>query len=352
MKSISEFIQEQETGYTVNVNKSDEQLYVECMSAISLASCYAEQAILMEFASENGISTLSMIQEDGTEKAEKKDGIFKRAGGAIKKAGHAIAEFVKEIIRKIKSVFTSAKYKKMSEDIPKEDYEKEVKIDASVYAPLAILEVLGNTETYFTEASMNKGQLAMVSTALEEIGKAFAGKKNPVEGFKEIKKDSKTYNTFFNGEFVGKINESDKDGKITTTYGDYAKTLIDLARKDPAKKLAEKAEKAINEFEKTYNPEMTSKSYKRDDEFPVDASNEDIEAKGYEKGYDPKAKEDTWVKTTITQDPVKTEIIKRFKDFVNIMNKCYDAGIKAVDNKVYPAKKEEGTAKQESFYFV
>ena len=122
MRSISDFIQEQETGITVASNCDNlEKAYAECAAALSLATCYSEQAMIMEFAEENGIDSLNIIQEDGNE--EKKENIFKRAGAGLKNAWGKVVEFFKAIYRKISGFVADqrmAKLKELIDELPNE----------------------------------------------------------------------------------------------------------------------------------------------------------------------------------------------------------------------------------------
>lgn len=105
MKTISEFIMEQETGSVITNNgESLEKSFAESAAAVSLANCYMEQAILMEFVSENGFDSMTIVQEAG---AETKPNIFKRMGGALANAWKAIVKFFKTIWAKITGFFKS-----------------------------------------------------------------------------------------------------------------------------------------------------------------------------------------------------------------------------------------------------
>lgn len=350
MKSISEFIQEQETGIQ-GVEVTMEQVYVETMNACAVAACYVEQADLIRFAAENGIDTLTVVQEDGTEKKESKGNIFKRAGHALKNAGTWIVDMIKALIKKIKGFFTQAKFKSMSEKVSKYDPETKIQLDPSIFAPLAILEVLGNLESFFIDLKGgNNSQLSMKVTAIENFTKAFTGKKNPAEGFLEIKNNA-TSDAIFKGEYIDLIQSAGKEDKIDTTYGEYQKLLVDLSKKNPAAALSDKADKALKAFEDVYNPD-TYKSYK-DDELPADM--DAPEDHGYKRITPGSSAEGDWY-TGEKADPAKAKSIAIMKEFINVMNKCYDAGIKAADKTVYPDKETEAKnkveGKQESFYFV
>ena len=345
MKSISEFIQEQEAGF-LSSDMTMEHVYIETMNACALAACYAEQANLMRFAEENGIHSITVIQEDGTEKKEKKDNIFKRAGKAIKSAAEWIVRMAREFINKIKGFFTQQKFKAMSEKVSKYDPDTKIKVDASIFAPLAILEVLGNTEQIFLAGgfmSKNMGaQVGNKARAIEGFTKAFSGKTNPTEGFKEIR-SNKVGDELFKGEYVELIQSAGEDNKLDTTYGEYQKLLIDLSKKNPAKALADKADKALDAFAKAYNP-----SALKDEDLPVDADPEAEE--GRTKSVDPDTKEVTWVHPKYSAE--KTKDIEIMKEFIKVMNKCYDAGLKAADKTVYPEGKSESKSTTESYYFV
>ena len=121
MRSISDFIQEQESGIYVSATSDNlEKAYAECAAALSLAKCYSEQAVIMEFAEENGIDSLNIVQESGD---EKKENIFKRAGAGIKNAWGKVVEFFKAVYRKISAYVAEKKMnslKKLVEKLPDE----------------------------------------------------------------------------------------------------------------------------------------------------------------------------------------------------------------------------------------
>ena len=121
MRSISEFIQEQESGIYVSAASDNlEKAYAECAAALSLAKCYSEQAVIMEFAEENGIDSLNIVQESGD---EKKENIFKRAGAGIKNAWGKVVEFFKAVYRKISAYVAEKKMnslKKLVDKLPDE----------------------------------------------------------------------------------------------------------------------------------------------------------------------------------------------------------------------------------------
>ena len=122
MRSISDFIQEQESGIYSDI--SLEKAYAECAAALSLAKCYSEQALIMEFAEENGIDSLNIIQESGD---DKKENIFKRAGAGIKNVWAKIIKFFKAIYRRIALCITEKRIDAFMEEINKLDKKDTVK---------------------------------------------------------------------------------------------------------------------------------------------------------------------------------------------------------------------------------
>lgn len=106
-RSISEFIQEQESVAVNDNNMSDslEKVYVESMIAFSTAQCVLEHAALVDFASECGISNIAVLQEAGDSTEEKKTNIFKKAGSAIANAWKWFVGILKGIWKKIRGFF-------------------------------------------------------------------------------------------------------------------------------------------------------------------------------------------------------------------------------------------------------
>ena len=121
MKSISEFIQEQNTGYydeDYELDSSYVKEYAECMIAKSLVNCYYEQLSLLEFAEENGIQSLSIFTE--SEEEVNKTGLMKRIGNGIKDAWGKLIELIRKLCGAIKGFFTGRKAKQKAESIKNE----------------------------------------------------------------------------------------------------------------------------------------------------------------------------------------------------------------------------------------
>lgn len=111
MKTISEFIQEQETGVSLGTDNLV-AAYCECAAAMSLAQCYTEQAAIIEFAVENDVNYLNIVQE-----AENKENIFKRAGKAIENAWEKVLDFFRAIARKISGMIADKRYEAITKSI-------------------------------------------------------------------------------------------------------------------------------------------------------------------------------------------------------------------------------------------
>lgn len=108
-RSISEFIQEQESVAVNDNNMSDplEKVYVESMIAFSTAQCTLEQAALIDFADEIGISAVRVINESGDEDTKTKGNIFKKAGNALKNAWEWFLKMISKLWGKITGFFTN-----------------------------------------------------------------------------------------------------------------------------------------------------------------------------------------------------------------------------------------------------
>ena len=113
-KSLSEFITEQENGYTTSTSDSVEKSYCECAAALSLAQCYAEQAVLMEYAENCGYDSLNIFTEA---EEEKKESIFARAKAGLKNGWDKIVQFFKAIYRKIAGYITDKRMDDLKEAI-------------------------------------------------------------------------------------------------------------------------------------------------------------------------------------------------------------------------------------------
>lgn len=189
MRSISEFIQEQETGITVASNCDNlEKAYAECAAALSLATCYSEQAMIMEFAEENGIDSLNIVQESGDE--EKKENIFKRAGAGLKNAWGKVVEFFKAIYRKISGFVADqrmAKLKELIDALPDE----------------------GEVEGVSSRAFCLSKFIMTFDTSVSAIAESLADGIDNVADANAIKSATNKMNEFEEG------NKEEKVGKIT-----------------------------------------------------------------------------------------------------------------------------------------
>lgn len=238
-RSISEFIQESENCVATPGTDNFVKMYAETAAAISLAQCYTEQAMIMEFAAENGIDSLRIVQEADE---EKKDNIFKRAGGAIKGAWGKFIEFIKGILTKIKNAFVNQKAKAMAKKLTTLDPMDEIKISTHILLPSIL-------------ASMN----VTLGREIAELAKDF--KTSDVKPLAEsITKMADTLNDFAAGRVTSmkallyeymdgdELDDIDIDhaenGKITLTVGTVQKLLSD-AKLNKVDKMTEEAKRSL-----------------------------------------------------------------------------------------------------------
>lgn len=124
MKTISEFIQEQDTRMGYSDPNDITKEYVECMAALSIAQAYTECSQLMGFAEENGINRISIVQEAAS---ENKESLIKRMGNAIVAAWDKIVGLFKKIWGTIAGFFrgkrAEAKLNKIQGELKKADKE-------------------------------------------------------------------------------------------------------------------------------------------------------------------------------------------------------------------------------------
>lgn len=128
MRSISEFITEQETGVVLESGDSMIRGYIEFASASSLVNYYAEQASLACFADENGF-----VMES--------DGILSKIGGGLKNAWSGFIKFLKGLLGKLTSFFKKKELQKAENDLASLDQNQEITVEARILYPYAILGV-------------------------------------------------------------------------------------------------------------------------------------------------------------------------------------------------------------------
>lgn len=323
-RSISEFIQEQETGYEFSSNDNYVKAYAETAAAISLAQCYAEQAVIAEFAASNNINSLRIVQEADE---EKKDGIFKRAGNAIKNAWKKFIEFLKSVVRKIKDWFRGKKVESVEKAIADLSPDTEITVDANVLYPALIIGMADAfTETLKKETGNSTTLLSRMKTETEYLDKVINGEKGTI---KDV----------LARENIDVPNNLEiKDGRITLTIGQY-KVLI-KGFKDT--KMDQKTSAILNELsriETEYGNFVDTAGGGYDD--PTD-----------EAAYQSKAKEE-----------MSAQMKKYMNGFARLNEKAmkYMNSIDAdVDKMIKNAKGDNGVgpeltrakAATESFYFV
>lgn len=236
MKSISEFIQEQSTES--NYNNAIEDVtkeYVECMSAIELAKCYAEHAALMEFAVCNGYNRINIIQEAAD---ENKKGIFKRMGEGIANAWKKIIELFKSIFRRIGKFFKGEKAKVKVDKI-----EKEI-ATADINESLTMKEVLGaddiNIKNNDVTAIIYIDELNTGATTILDLIKGVADsdgllsdkdKKDGEEIIKELNEIEHKYEDMKFGEFKNRVDNARENIKNLEIIEKQANVHLDALKR-------------------------------------------------------------------------------------------------------------------------
>lgn len=231
MRSISDFIQEQESGIYVSAASDNlEKAYAECAAALSLAKCYSEQAVIMEFAEENGIDSLNIVQESGD---EKKENIFKRAGAGIKNAWGKVVEFFKAVYRKISAYVAEKKMnslKKLVDKLPDE----------------AVVKGISDNKDGLLIFSF----MSAFNEMLEELTKNETERKNfkSTDEMNEFKSLSEILENF-----KSQTNVVDKDDANTMSNGADIKLVLNNALFDRKKVYAtlKDIDKKIKELEKS-----------------------------------------------------------------------------------------------------
>ena len=271
-KSISEFITEQETGAASTGSDNLVKAYAECAAAISLAKCYAEQAVIMEFAAENSIESINIVQESAD---DKKENIFKRAAGAVGNAWTKIVEFFKAIFRKVSGFVADKRMvtlKKMLEDVPEGVELTGIKGDA--YKFPAFLEAFNETVGVLYDGIID-GAAAddeKIEECLRVMDKIVSTDEHETE--KGIERGTQVWSSTKIKELFGKEYEK---GRVQSVLKGIDKSINDLdkavkkAAKEDDKITADEKKKISDNLTKVMN--STIKAY-------------DISLKDFGKAYD------------------------------------------------------------------
>lgn len=207
MRSISEFITEQETGVVLESGDTMVRGYIEFASAASLVNYYAEQASIACFADENGF-----IMES--------DGILSKIGGGIKSAWDGFIKFLKGLLGKLAGFFKKKELQKAENDLASLDQNQEITVEYRILYPYAILGVCKG----FTQAINLSDYSPDTATAefkkVDEFNKQVDGYINgsDPQGLKRMVSDG-------GGDAKGEIL---KDGRVVMTIGQFRSLVKEL----------------------------------------------------------------------------------------------------------------------------
>ena len=319
-KMISEFIQEQETGYSVS-NDNFVKSYAETAAAISLAQCYVEHASLAAFAAANDVNTLCITE---AAEEEPKKNIFQRAGGAIKNAWKKFIEFIKGIIKKIKDWFRGKKVESVEKAIAELSPDTEIEVDANILYPALVAGICKHTSENIVNATGNLPNLkSMINKDVEAMRKINDGEAGTI---KTLLKDAGLYD-----ELDVKI----KNGRISCTIGQY-KALIKKYKDTNTDKMMGEILNQLARVETEFGKFIDTAGGGYDDEAD-------------EKEYTSTAKADV----TQAMKNYMNALAKMNEKAVNYMNKIDED----VNNIIKAAKGNNGLGaklkyQEESFYFV
>lgn len=264
-KSISEFIQEQEVGTVGAGSDNLVKAYAECAAALSLAQCYTEQATIMEFAAENDIDSLNIVQEADS---EKKENIFKRAGGAIKNAWTKVVEFFKAIVRKISGHIADKRMENLKEAFDKLDDNTEIPYVSNRLTALGSFATkVSNTMDQIVEALKNDDTVKNVSAAKSDMTKFIKEKTDLINAGHKLQGTRKV------SVIKTELGESWEKGYIQGVIKDLDKGVNDL----------EKAVKKAEEGEDVSDKAQLAKDLK--DLMNVTIQAYDIALKMFNEGY-------------------------------------------------------------------
>lgn len=385
-RSISEFIQEQETGIvsTPEVNDNYISAYCECAAALSLANSYTEQMFLASLAVENN-APVSFIEE--ADNPEKKN-IFQKIGGGLKFAWEKFIEFWKGIIRKIKGFFVDKKIEAVNKKLDEIDPTRELTLDVRVLNPYvfimysdSVLKLLNdNVDKVIVATDSHKAGKDLTDPdryyANYETDYQWAGRisKLSKQVTEDISKGTAIKQIFDQMADVSssdlKINESElpnyevKDGqKIKITVGEL-KTVFKFVQSDRYKGALSRLEKRIADIEKEIKAAEkdhaeTLDAWEKHENQP-DRVKKEIEKRG---GLPDKPDERyNTSKKLQTEASINSRVIALLKEILNTTTKLSESMLSTYNtitsdilnnpDKYMKSGDKEAEAKQESFYFV
>ena len=229
MRSISEYITEQETGVVLESGDTMVRGYIEFASAASLVNYYAEQASLVCFADENGF-----IMES--------DGILSKIGGGIKSAWDGFIKFIKGLLGKLAGFFKGKQLAKAENDLASLDQNQEITVEYRILYPYAILGVCktfgdkANLDSFDESAGMS-ALVRPISDLNKEIDDFTNG--NDPQGLKRMVQEG-------GGESKYEVL---KDGRVVMTIGQF-RTLVKELNGNKIKMEMDKIQHEIDTIDK------------------------------------------------------------------------------------------------------
>ena len=210
MKTMSDFIMEQETGSITNdISVLEGFMKVQAIGAV--AECYCEHAAIAAFCEDAEIPNIF---------TESDESIGKRMWGSIKAFFEHIIEWFKAIIKGIISFFTSKKIDRVIESLKKARDEGRVK-ELEVKAWLGYLDpydIYGMIEKFkdIIDKVSESANSAAVKSEVEEVAKEL---ENYIKEGKKYRKEHR-------------FDSSDTE---SGSINDFISALEDIQRKGPAK---------------------------------------------------------------------------------------------------------------------
>lgn len=178
MKTMSEFIMEQEVDYDINDSAEIQVMesFMKVQAVGAVAECYCEHAAIAEFASENGLNVFS----------ESDDSIGKKVWEGIKAFFSNIWEWLKALVKAVINIFTKSSIEKCIAELKAAQSNGRASIDdldvryLDAEAVLDLVEQFGEAVKAGAEGGLDKGK---------DSAKKFQEKaEGYLKGYKEHKK--------------------------------------------------------------------------------------------------------------------------------------------------------------------
>lgn len=233
MKTMSEFIMEQETNYDINDNAELEVMesFMKVQAVGAVAECYCEHATIAEFAKENGLNVFS----------ESDESIGKKVWEGVKTFFTNIWEWLKALVKAVINIFTKSSLEKCIAELKAAQRDGKTTITdlderfLDAEAVLDLVEEFGEAVKAGAEGGLEKGK---------DSAKKFQEKAEKwLKGYKEHKKAD----DWKGADTTGYEYQGEGEKKVKTH--DQITTLIDTLERMQKANIPSTGHKLLKKFD-------------------------------------------------------------------------------------------------------